>query len=133
MADIVSVDELSDAIIEAINEYTDDVSHAIPKVIDRNTKAALEDLRARSPRRQVGGGEYAAGWVSKKAYSRTGFEGRVIYNKTRYQLTHLLEHGHATRNGGHTRLFPHIAPVAEAHGAKLLEELKLVIRSGGAK
>ena len=36
-----------------------------------------------------------------------------IYNKTDYQLTHLLEKSHLTRNGGKTTPQVHIAPVEE--------------------
>ncbi len=39
-----------------------------------------------------------------------------------YRLTHLLENGHATRNGGRTRAFPHISKGAE-YAEKRLEEL----------
>lgn len=39
-----------------------------------------------------------------------------------YRRSHLLENGHATRNGGRTRAFPHISKGAE-YAEKRLEEL----------
>lgn len=39
-----------------------------------------------------------------------------------YRLTHLLEYGHATRNGGRTRAFPHISKGAD-YAEKRIEEL----------
>ena len=50
----------------------------------------------------------------------------TVHSKNRYQIAHLLEHGHAKRGGGRVAAIPHIAP-AEANGE---ESLKIKIERG---
>ena len=45
------------------------------------------------------------------------------YNDKHYQLTHLLEKGHALVNGGRARAFPHIGPVAERAEENLIDNI----------
>lgn len=96
---------LVDEITKALREYTDEVTENLDKAKDNISKAAVSELKASSPKKT---GDYAKGWSRKKTA-----KGYVVYNRTDYQLTHLLEYGHAKRSGGRTRSIPHIAPVEE--------------------
>ena len=51
-----------------------------------------------------------------------------MYNKENYQLTHLLEHGHQSRNGGRVKEFAHIAPVNEQIGEMIASKIESKLR-----
>lgn len=120
-----SVDNLASELAEAMAEYSDEVMDHVKGAVRETARECVKVLRATSPKQS---GSYAKGWRARAAYEGR-FDIRIeVYNKTDYQLTHLLEHGHANANGGgRTPGQPHIAP-AEAKAAESLGkkvELKL--------
>ena len=92
------------------NEYYPQVVQAVTDVVPKVAREAASKLRSESPRRK---GKYATGWTSKIEKGRIRV-GATVYGKHgTYQLAHLLEHGHAKRNGGRVGGIVHIAPVEE--------------------
>ena len=119
---------ITEQISDILLEYSEDTKETIDKCFQTAAKRAKELVVSKSPD-DTGG--YKRGWAIKKKKSATVIE-TVVYNKTDYQLTHLLEHSHVIRNknGTYGRTSPghgqvvHIAP-AEAEAERfLLEELK---------
>ena len=53
-----------------------------------------------------------------------------MHSKNRYQLTHLLENGHAKRGGGRVRAFPHIAPAETAGTEQLVKDIERDLKKG---
>ena len=51
----------------------------------------------------------------------------MIYNKDHYQLTHLLERGHAKRSGGRVEGRPHILPAEERAKNAFIVRIKEVV------
>ena len=109
-----------------MSEYDEDVQATIETCCKLAANKCRNDIRAASP---IGtgkdAGRYKRGWAVKKT-DKGLLIGRVVYNKTDYQLTHLLEKSHVIKNQygtyGRTNPQPHIAPAAEA-AEKYFQEL----------
>lgn len=112
---------LADEIAKALTEYTDEITEALEKEKKDKGKKAVQLLEERSPKGKTG--KYAKGWTEKNIDGK-----EVVYNKINYQHTHLLEYGHAKRNGGRVAGKPHIRPVEEQINDEFLEGVKKVIK-----
>lgn len=103
---------------EILDEYSEEVSKAVDMAAQEATEATVQQLKRTSPRRVRGKkrGRYARGWTFRKE----GVRSYVVFNKTDWQLTHLLENGHDILRGGkfvkHFEGIPHIAD-AERNGS----------------
>jgi len=112
--------DLSDAIQDILSEYGDKAYAVIREESERLGKVAAKELKNKSPKRT---GSYAKGWKAK-AYKTRLSAGSVAYNKTDYQLTHLLEHGHLNRDGSRTEGQPHIKDVNDSIQSKFVDAIK---------
>ncbi|WP_027868862.1 HK97 gp10 family phage protein [Eubacterium sp. AB3007] len=123
----VSIDGLADAVMEELTEYADLVDSDMRKAVTKAGQTVRKEIMAGAPSRT---GAYAKSWSTKKTRQSTHSLEVTVYSRNRYQLAHLLEHGHAKRGGGRTRAFSHIAP-AEEHGIQQLErDIMRSIRDG---
>lgn len=108
----VKIDNLPKEMAEIIKMYTKDMENGLENEKRKAARAGAKELRESSKTpRSVGksrSGRYAKGWTSTKRGTKY-----VIRNRTDWQLTHLLEKGHALTQGGRARAFPHIKPVEE--------------------
>lgn len=129
MSKAIKIDDLGNAILKTLTEYKDDIEEDVVETVDLITKQARDELKQTSPRgKGTRKNPYYKGWAIKLSKRRTGVYHKVIWNKTNYQLTHLLEFGHATRNGGRTRAIPHIRPVEEKYNVEFVDKLESKIR-----
>lgn len=120
--------ELSKAVNKVLREYGEDCREVVEDTAKEVAENAKKRLRAESPKSPKGG-NYAKGWQVQEEASRLG-KTYIIHNK-KPGLPHLLENGHATRNGtGWVNGITHIAPV-EQDAVEEFQE-KLADRLGGA-
>lgn len=100
-----NIKDLSTQIAAALAAYTDEITEGMEAAKQDAAKNVVKILRATSPK---GTGSYAKGWRVTQQGTK-----QIVHNKTDYQLTHLLENGHAKVNGGRVAAKVHIRP-AEA-------------------
>jgi Bacteriophage HK97-gp10, putative tail-component len=110
----------ADEISKALKKYTNEVSQGIEEVKVEVAKDTVKELRKTSPKDT---GDYAKGWARKKVGNA-----EVVHNRTDYQLTHLLEKGHAKRGGGRVAGKAHIAPAEEKAVKEFIDRVEKVIK-----
>lgn len=129
MSKNIKPDDLQKELMKYLTEYKEDIDEDVIETVDKVTKEARDELKQTSPRRNgTRANPYYKGWSIKLSKRKTGVYHKVIWNKTNYQLTHLLEFGHATRNGRRTRAIPHIRPIEEKYNVEFVDLLEKKIR-----
>lgn len=122
----MKIDGMADAIVKELSAWSKEVVGALKEEVQAVGEDTAKELRQTSPKRR---GAYARDWSSKVTYDDWQDIRVTVYNKRHYQLTHLLENGHAKVNGGRVNGIPHIS-VAEENAARDLEQ-KVKVRISG--
>ena len=124
MSSKISVDDLGDAIMEQLDEYKDLAVDDMKKAVKSAGKTVKEEIAKNAP----GSGRYAASWVSRTTAESSSAIEVTVHSPKRYRIAHLLEKGHAKRNGGRTRAFPHIAPAEEKGEEQLMGDIEKALK-----
>lgn len=103
---MTEIDNLAAEVQNALKHYVRGVSEQI-EVDKKEVAAELVRVLKHAPSPKLTG-DYQKGWRMKKKGKKY-----IVHNATNYQLTHLLEHGHAKRGGGRVEAKIHIAPAEE--------------------
>jgi len=114
-----SIDDLADLVMDGLREYSELADTAMKKAVRKTATSVKKEISENAPKDT---GAYAKSWATKKVTENSHSLQIAVHSKNRYQIAHLLEHGHAKRNGGRVAGRPHIAP-AEENGEDLLESL----------
>lgn len=117
----IDYNELSTNVASILSDYIDDIDEEVIKTTNEVIKEAKEEIVRISPQDI---GDYAEGWTISIKQKGKNFFSKAVHNKTSYRLTHLLEFGHATKNGDHIDAQPHVRPTEEKYKLKLANELE---------
>lgn len=122
----VTVDQMADAIMDGLLEYAELATDTMKDCVKKAGNTVKKETEANAP---VKSGRYKKSWAVKRQKETSTTLEMVVHSRNRYQLTHLLEKGHAKRGGGRVKALPHIGP-AEEKGIRMLEDS---IRKGLSK
>ena len=120
-----TIDGLAAAIQKELADYSQDVTDGLKKSVKQVAKECKDEIVQNSP---VLTGNYKKGWGTKINYESADDVRVTVRNKTDYQLTHLLEYGHAMPTGGRVDGKPHIRPAEARAEEKLMQKVKVVVK-----
>lgn len=115
----VGTEGLRAAIKAVLDNYALEVSKDLNEIAVDLGKSAQRLLRETSPKDE---GEYSKSWRVDVQAGRLAT--MVTVYSTKPGLPHLLENGHALRNGGRAPAYVHIAPVADSIEDKFIKEVE---------
>lgn len=118
-----TINNLDKAFMDVLNEYKSACDVNADEAVKYTAKEAVQELRKANP---PGSGKYGSWKAYNKGWTVTQTKkdkSATVHNKDHYQLTHLLEKGHALVQGGRSKAFPHIAPVAEQAEETLMQRM----------
>lgn len=105
--------DLDKAVNEILTEYAGQMTEGMKVAVKTIAGNAKEETKAAAP---VGKGpkrgKYRRGWAVRNEEERMTAHS-IVHNRTDYQLAHLLEKGHALRQGGRSPAIVHIAPAEQ--------------------
>lgn len=124
----IKIGDLSGAIENLLKEYGEQIRTELDEVIPEVAKDTAKQIRTNAKKEGLeNSGEYARGWKVSTARNVYGDTTATVYNATKPGLPHLLEFGHATRNGGRTKPAEHIKPAEEWAEKEVIKRVKEAI------
>ena len=127
MSRTVSIDEMDSAIMEELEKYAELASDDLKAAVKETAASVRKDIQAGAP---VDTGKYKKSWSVKNVHEDSESIDLVVHSRNRYQIAHLLEHGHAKRGGGRVAAKPHIAAAEQRGNEKLVTTIEQKLKGG---
>lgn len=112
MAEKIRIDKFREECEKALSEYRNLAFKSLKKAVDSTARQTVKEIREKAPKRT---GKYSEGWTSTKDIDSSDRYSRIVRNRRRYSLAHLLQHGHVLKGyiakrttKTHVPAFPHI-------------------------
>ena len=121
MAKRIQAKSMEIAINALMEQYVSDNAEDMKDEARKIAKETVKQLKQTSPVGNGTGEHYKDGWTSKVESENSVSIDIRVHNRKKPWLTHLLEKGHAKRNGGRVPGIPHIAP-AEKYAVEEYEK-----------
>lgn len=130
---MIQVEELANAIKEALEEYSQDITDITKVAVEVVAKEVNQEIKKRVTfQRTSRKDEYVNSFKIKTTEESRFNKSKVWYVANgQHRLTHLLENGHITRNGGRTQAFPHIKFGEELAQRRLPQVVEEGIKNAG--
>lgn len=123
----IKIDSLSAEVMKELKQYRNVTTEGMKKAVQKVGKNTCDEISSNAPSDT---GKYRKSWAVKKVRETANKLELVVHSRNKYQLTHLLEYGHAKRGGGRVAARPHIASAEEKAVRELGEEIKKGIFNG---
>lgn len=123
----VSIDKMDSAIMEELEKYAELASDDLKAAVKETAASVRKDIQAGAP---VDTGKYKKSWSVKNVHEDSESIDLVVHSRNRYQIAHLLEHGHAKRGGGRVAAKPHIASAEQRGNEKLVTTIEQKLKGG---
>ena len=127
MSRTVSIDEMDNAIMDELEKYADLAADELKAAVKETAASVRKDIQAGAP---VDTGKYKKSWSVKNVREDSESIELVEHSRNRYQIAHLLEHGHAKRGGGRVAAKPHIASAEQRGNEKLVQTIEQKLKGG---
>ena len=123
----VSINEMDSAIMEELEKYAELASDDLKAAVKETAASVRKDIQAGAP---VDTGKYKKSWSVKNVHEDSESIDLVVHSRNRYQIAHLLEHGHAKRGGGRVAAKPHIAAAEQRGNEKRVTTIEQKLKGG---
>lgn len=121
--------DIGAAIMKELETYSNDLVERINVSSKKCANELKKEIQENSPEKT---GDYKKGWRVRQVYKSHTLSQFVVHNATDYQLTHLLEFGHAVKGGTQrVKPIPHIAPAEEKIVDEFMNEVENAVKEAG--